>query len=265
MDRDHKNDDDIVADEEKQRKHNDSPSVHAEDIGFEWNTFHENLLKKWQERCEHYSKLHNLSGKYYDKLNTIISLPTKLLLTLIATIEFSQLSQVDSQSTWSFYFNGFIAILTLLIQQARDYLGWNARVTKHFNVANAYEKIGTNIEVELCNPVDKRINVRAFMRYCKNMLQNLKETSPSIPDKILDIYLNNIDDKKNAQKIDMYVKKLENNNTPQQPTENNIAIQIESNDDDTNYIQNEFISEMQKKLDEKREKLENFQLQRMNE
>lgn len=259
------NDTEDLVTEEKQRKHNDSPSVHAGDLGFEWNDNHETLAKKWQERCEHYSKLHNMAGKLYERLNTFISLPTKLLLTLIATIEFSQLSQVDSGSTWSFYFNGFIAILTLLIQQARDYLGWSARVTKHFNVANSFEKLGTYIEVELCNPVDKRINVKAFMRYCKTTLQTLKEMSPSIPDTILDTYLKDIHHEDEKKTINLHVRKLDPLPTVPEQTFVNINPDTNGPENVESDIQDEFAQEMQRKLQEKRQKLENFQLERMNE
>lgn len=250
-------------DDKKEQKRSDTPSVHAGDLGFEWNDQHEELAKKWKDRCEQYSKLHNLAGKYYEKLNTIISLPTKLLLTLIATIEFSQLSQVD-QSTWSFYFNGFLAILTLLIQQARDYLGWNMRVTKHFNVANSFEKLATGIEVELCNTFDKRINVKAFMRYCKTNLQNLKENSPSIPDSVLEKYLKDMtnDEKKS---VNLYVRKIEQQPTTQEQVVVPVNDLTNNETNDETDIQDEFALEMQKKLDEKRQKLEKFQLERMNE
>ena len=112
-----------------ERRHSRTPSVHQQDLGFEWNEKHEELVKKWQERSTHYTKLHNMAGKHYSTLNSWLGIPTKVCLSLIASIEFSQLTNVESAG-WSFYFNGVIALLTLALETVQDYLGFSPRSAK---------------------------------------------------------------------------------------------------------------------------------------
>lgn len=166
------------------------PTVRQEDLGFEWNDQHEDLLKKWQERSRHYGKLHNLSGKFFKKFHRWLGLPTKLFLSLIAAVEFSQLTNIG-QTDWSFYFNGFVALVALLMETAHEYLGWGPRSQKHFGSSTTYESLAMDIETELCHPREKRTNVRAFLRHAKSTLQGLSEATPDVPTFVLNHYVQN--------------------------------------------------------------------------
>lgn len=259
------------------RRHSRTPSVHEQDLGFEWNDQHEELVKKWQERSEHYSKLHNMAGKQFSTLNSWLGLPTKLCLSLIASIEFSQLTNVESAG-WSFYFNGVVALLTLALETAQDYLGFAPRAAKHYSAANIYEKLAMNIEMELCNPREKRVNVRAFMRRAKQTLQDVKETAPDIPTRILDGYLKDMETQPPASfKVTQMVRTSDQpppvqNVVPSlDPQVQEVKINMNGIDpqpgptDIENDLQDEFALEMQRKLQLKKEKIEQYQLQRFNE
>lgn len=243
-----------------ERRNSRTPSIHQQDVGFEWNDSHETLLKKWQERSENYGQLHDLAGKQFSRWNSWLGLPTKLLLVLIATIEFSQLSTINN-SDWSFYFNGFVALLSLLFETAQDYLGWTVRSTKHFSAAAIYDKLAMNIETELCHPRDKRTNVRAFLRYSKNTLQNLKETAPDIPSAVLTLYVTKVQQEDEKAKIKEILPPVVITVPTVPPT-----VPDESMEDnpDTD-LQDEFANEMQRKLEAKKERIEQYQVQRFNE
>jgi hypothetical protein len=261
-----------------ERRHSRTPSVHQQDLGFEWNEKHEELVKKWQERSTHYTKLHNMAGKHYSTLNSWLGIPTKVCLSLIASIEFSQLTNVESAG-WSFYFNGVIALLTLALETVQDYLGFSPRSAKHYSAANIYEKLSMNIEMELCNPREKRVNVRAFMRHAKETLQGVKETAPDIPTSILDGYLKDMEQQHpESFKINQMVRNIEPTSLgsikPNNSSVPEVGIGVNGSDthedpkdltDPETDLQDEFDLEMQRKLQLKKEKIEQYQLQRFNE
>lgn len=188
------------------RRNSHTPSVHQQDVGYEWNDDHETLLKKWKDRSDHYIHLHSLAGKQFSKFHSWLGLPTKVLLSLIASIEFSQLSN-ESNSGWTFYFNGVVALTALALEAAQDYLGLAPRASKHYSASNIYEKLAMSIEMEMCNPREKRVNVRAFLRRAKATLQNLKETAPDVPERILEAYLKELEQSERDQ-VSQYVRNV---------------------------------------------------------
>jgi len=299
----HRGEDEGVVPLDRRTSH--TPSVHQQDVGYEWNDAHEQLCQKWKDRSDHYGHLHTLAGKQWAQFNAWLGLPTKVLLSLIASVEFSQLSNASNNASWTFYFNGLAALLTLALEGAQDYLGLGPRATKHFAAATIYEKLAMNIEIELCHPRNQRVNVRAFMRHAKITLQNLKETAPDIPSRILDAYLQAVEAADRGQ-ISQYVRNVPEAggmlpvppppvavppppvpptnppapppplSVPSPPTNPSsfralslVPPPVESHPEDNinpeTDLQDEFAQAMQRKLEDKQARLEAFRLQRFNE
>lgn len=172
-----------------------TPSLHDHDEGHEWNEVHEKLLKGWGERSQYYSIMHDRAGKHYEKLNKWMGLPCKILLSVISSVEFAQLSQAQQESNtqWSSYLVGFIAIVGLIIELSQDFLAFESKSTKHFLSAISYDKLYMEVASELSHPRNRRINVKSYLRSVKRSLCDIKDTSPDIPIKILDKYLKEVD------------------------------------------------------------------------
>ena len=169
---------------------------------------------------------------------------------------------------------------------------------KHFAASAVYTKLAMNIDMEICHPREKRSNVRAFLRMVKTTLQDLKETVPDIPLRILNKYVEETHAKAKAplslpplqsqqpnlqpqlpQQPQPQSQSLQSQQHPNTPQSANVAAQnynqptpleqlrvipnIE-NDDETD-IQDEFAAEVQKRLQIKKQNAEEFQIQRMNE
>lgn len=236
-----------------------TPSVHEHDIGFEWNDEHENLLQKWRGRTSYYGKLHEMAGEMYEVWNSRISLPTKILFSVISLTEFSQLSNDGNDGNgWNFYFCAFVALIGLIFSIARDYLGWQQRALKHCNSSVAYDKLTMDIEMELCHAREKRTNVRAFMRNMKTRMQDLKETAPDVPPQIVDRYVT---------LLESMPKKIPPVVTVKIATEIPATATDEKNreSDHTTDIQDEFDDVMNKRIAAAKEKIEEYQIQRLNE
>ena len=234
------------------RKNSNAVIVQVQDVGFTWNTKHDELLTKWKTYCQYYSKLHDLSAERFTKYHNWVGIPTKFLLSLIVVIEFHELSSQQCANNWNFYFNGFVALSSIGFETVRDFLAWSTRSTKHLAASATYDKLNMNIELELCHPFENRTNVRAFMRHVKATMQGLKESSPSIPNDIQNQYIENFNfDRENHSK-----------ELPEEKNNTNFE-EIDSQESD---LQDEFAAEMQRRLEIKQNKaLEEYQLQRLND
>jgi hypothetical protein len=260
--------------EEEKKECSDTPSIHEEDQGYEWNTHHENLLKSWSEISKHYSVLHEHSGKFYSKIHTVLGLPSKIIFGVLSSIEFSQLSNDGDSNQWAKYVVGFMSLVGLCISLAQEFLAYESLSFKHFKMVSLYEKLYIDIQIELSYPVEKRINIKAFLRNIKNRLMDHKSISPSIPDHIVNKYIQNHEKDINLSHL-KYTKLLIIPATSEPITSNPIIPepiittqqpppQPSSTDSPIlSDIQDEFTKEMLKKLEMHKETVKNYQLEQI--
>lgn len=169
-----------------------TPSVHEDDVGYEWNSNHETLFKQWAERSQYYSIMHDRSGKHYGKLHKWMGIPSKILLTMIGSIQFSQLSDM-SNVQWSLYLTGFLSMIALMISMARDFYNFESLSHQHLASAAVYDRMYMNIASQLVYTRGMRTNVRSYMRSVRSKLADVKQTSPPIPSHILNEYVTELD------------------------------------------------------------------------
>lgn len=281
------------------RRNSRSVSVHEHDIGFEWNTYHENLLKLWGERSQYYSVMHDRAGKYYSKWNKYLRIPCKVILALVGSIQFAQLSNLDNVQ-WSSYLSGFLAIVGFMIEMGHEFLGFDIVAAKHFSASMIYDKLYMDVSIELSHPAPKRSNVRAFVRRIRQILANTKGASPDIPIHILDKYMTEINNKLLLPNpIEIYIDtkpptlnsnihdkclsiSVDNNLHKDMTTQSNLNVNVDTNEDRTqpnmttikqsassitddqpiSDIQDEFAAEMEKRLQSKKDKIEEYQMKR---
>lgn len=272
------------------RRNSRSVSVHEHDIGFEWNNQHENLLKLWGERSQYYSVMHDRAGKYYAKWNKWLRIPCKIILALVGSIQFAQLSNLDNVQ-WSSYLSGFLAIVGFMIEMGHEFLAFDITAAKHFSASMIYDKLYMDVSIELSHPASKRSNVRAFVRRIRQILSNTKGASPDIPIHILDKYMTEINNKlllpnpieifhdknvdiKTVQNIPLTDIRVDVVNKDLPKIEETLKVEEilsstnnnnNNNDDDDqpiSDIQDEFAAEMEKRLQSKKDKIEEYQIKR---
>jgi len=260
------------------RRNSRSVSVHEHDLGFEWNNQHENLLKLWGERSQYYSVMHDRAGKYYSKWNKYLRIPCKIILALVGSIQFAQLSNLDNVQ-WSSYLSGFLAIVGFMIEMGHEFLGFDIVAAKHFSASMIYDKLYMDVSIELSHPAPKRSNVRAFVRRIRQILANTKGASPDIPIHILDKYMteiNNklllpnpieiyIDTKPVLKNIVVTTDKIQKDPPPQHEPDTihkDQSSQEVTDNQPISDIQDEFAAEMEKRLQSKKDKIEEYQMKR---
>jgi len=259
-----------------------SPSLHKDDEKYEWNALQEENAINWANTAQCYGVIHNRSGKYYMKMHKYLGIPAIVLAGIVGTAEFASLAGDECNRTWLNVFGGVLSLLAVAFGLAYNQLEFDKRAFKHFHVSHEYEALYYFMVDSVAYDREHRLNVRAFFRNTRERLKSLKDISPDPPDHILDKYIqdldkvlvpfqikvqnsevvipidctnNNLDRSQNVQALHLSDNHISENN-PDEPLEPSLP------EEETD-LQDEFAAAMQKKMEERKEKIEQFQLSRL--
>jgi hypothetical protein len=155
-------------------------------IEFEWNVDHEDILIEWADKAMCYRWLHSRSHAMYSRLNYIYTIPVIVMSTLTGTANFAQSRvPIDFQGYFGMIV-GFINILAGIITTIQQFLKITQLNEAHRVSGIAWDKFYRNIKIEIARHPDERMDVNQLLKISKEEFDRLIETSPDIPDKIID-------------------------------------------------------------------------------
>jgi len=151
----------------------------------EWTIEHEQILVEWADKAMCYRWLHSRSHALYSYLNTWYTIPVIIISTLTGTANFAQERvPLQYQSFFVMLVGGF-NILAGIITTIQQFLKITQLNESHRVSSIAWDKFYRNIKIELAKHPDERMNVTQMIKICKEEFDRLMETSPNIPDKII--------------------------------------------------------------------------------
>ena len=151
----------------------------------EWTIEHEQILVEWADKAMCYRWLHSRSHALYSYLNTWYTIPVIVISTLTGTANFAQERvPLEYQSFFVMIVGGF-NILAGIITTIQQFLKITQLNESHRVSSIAWDKFYRNIKIELAKHPDERMNVTQMIKICKEEFDRLMETSPNIPDKII--------------------------------------------------------------------------------
>lgn len=151
----------------------------------EWTIEHEQILVEWADKAMCYRWLHSRSHALYSYLNTWYTIPVIIISTLTGTANFAQERvPLEYQSFFVMIVGGF-NILAGIITTIQQFLKITQLNESHRVSSIAWDKFYRNIKIELAKHPDERMNVTQMIKICKEEFDRLMETSPNIPDKII--------------------------------------------------------------------------------
>ena len=159
-----------------------------EDVGqVSWNSQLERVISDEGERCLCFSWLHSKSEKKFTKLNTFMSIPVIIISTLAGS------ASIGSQALFggSAYANVGIGVVSLsvgVLNTVASFFGWAKRSESHRISAITYRKIYRFILIELALPRTERMVARDMLKVVRDQCDRLQETSPQIPDTVIDAF-----------------------------------------------------------------------------
>lgn len=151
----------------------------------EWTVEHERILIEWADKAMCYRWLHSKSTSLYSSLNAWYTIPCIIISTLAGTANFAQ-QRVPEQYQGIFtMIVGGVNILGGIISTIQQFLKITQLNEAHRVSSIAWDKFYRNVKIELAKHPKERMHVVQMIKICKEEFDRLMETSPVIPDKII--------------------------------------------------------------------------------
>ena len=167
----------------------------------DWTTEHENILIEWADKAMCYRWLHSKSNALYSSLNTWYTIPVIVISTLTGTANFAQERvPIKYQNLYVMVVGGF-NILAGIITTIQQFLKITQLNEAHRVSSISWDQFYRNIKIELAKHPSERTDVRQMIKMSKEEFDRLMETSPNIPEKIVNQFKRNFNSHTSFDKI----------------------------------------------------------------
>jgi hypothetical protein len=166
----------------------DDPDIEVSLTDTEWTIQHEQILIEWADKAMCYRWLHSKSNALYSSANAWYTIPVIIISTLTGTANFAQ-SRVPTeyQNYYAMVVGGF-NLLGGIISTIQQFLKITQLNEAHRVSSIAWDKFYRNVKIELAKHPSERMPVSQLIKMCKEEFDRLMETSPIIPDKIINSF-----------------------------------------------------------------------------
>jgi len=167
----------------------------------EWTTEHEQILIEWADKAMCYRWLHSKANAHFSRLNAWYTIPVIVISTLTGTANFAQERvPIDYQSFFVMIVGGF-NILAGIITTIQQFLKITQLSESHRVSSIAWDKFYRNIKIEVAKHPTERMDVKQIIKLSKEEFDRLMETSPNIPEKIINQFKLNFFNREEFNKI----------------------------------------------------------------
>jgi len=157
----------------------------------EWTPEHEEILVEWADKAMCYRWLHSKANILFSRLNAWYTIPVIIISTLTGTANFAQERvPLEYQSYFVMLVGGF-NILAGIITTIQQFLKITQLNESHRVSSISWNKFYQNIKIELAKHPTERVDVKQMLKMCKEEFDRLIETSPNIPEKIIEQFKQN--------------------------------------------------------------------------
>jgi hypothetical protein len=146
----------------------------------------ENLIKAESEKAECMSILHTNCYVYYNTLSCCINIPVIVLSTCIGFL------QPLSLFTHSEVVLGAASIAVAIMKTLDNYFNWTKRSEAHRLMSLNYWKISKFIRIQLQMEERFRLKATDILSLITNDMENLKDSEPIIPRRIIAVFMNTL-------------------------------------------------------------------------
>lgn len=167
----------------------------------EWTKEHDCILVEWADKAMCYRWLHSKAHALYYSLNAWYTIPVIIISTLTGTANFAQERVPLDYQKYFVMLVGAFNILAGIITTIQQFLKITQLSEAHRVSSIAWDKFYRNIKIELTKHPSERIDVTHMIKMSKEEFDRLMETSPSIPEKIVNQFKNNFNSQEMFQKI----------------------------------------------------------------
>ena len=149
-----------------------------------WNPELEGLLKAEGEKALGSAWIHARCEAYFAQRNQWITIPCVILSTLSGSASVGSQTMFSDAKTASLAI-GAVSIFVGILQTLSGFWGF-AKLQESNRIADiAYSKLHRFIAVELSLPRAERVAPKDMLKFCRDTIERLAETSPLIPEAII--------------------------------------------------------------------------------
>lgn len=152
-----------------------------------WNPQLEKIIADEGERALCYSWLHSKSQKQYSNYNDYIMIPGIIMSTLCGSASIGSSTLFGTSP----FIGVGIGVLTLsvgVVNTISSYFSWAKRSEGHKYAASRFSKIYRFIVIEMALPRNERIAAKDMLKIVREEINQMFETSPQIPDRIIELF-----------------------------------------------------------------------------
>jgi hypothetical protein len=167
----------------------------------EWTQEHEKILIEWADKAMCYRWLHTKSNAMYSTLNAWYTIPVIVISTLTGTANFAQERVPKDYQNYFAMIVGAFNITAGIITTIQQFLKITQLNEAHRVSGIAWDKFYRNIKIELAKHPLERLDVKHMIKMSKEEFDRLMETSPIIPENIINNFKNNFNTQNSFDKI----------------------------------------------------------------
>jgi hypothetical protein len=167
----------------------------------EWTQEHEKILIEWADKAMCYRWLHTKSNAMYSTLNAWYTIPVIVISTLTGTANFAQERVPQGYQNYFAMIVGAFNIAAGIITTIQQFLKITQLNEAHRVSGIAWDKFYRNIKIELAKHPLERLDVKQMIKMSKEEFDRLMETSPIIPENIVNNFKSNFNEHNSFDKI----------------------------------------------------------------
>jgi hypothetical protein len=155
-----------------------------------WSPENEIIMVEWCDVAQCYKWLNTRAHAKLSRAHAWFTIPAITLSTITGTASFAQSSLPISMQAYSPAVIGTINICIGILSTIQQYLKISELNEAHRVSAISWDKFARNIRIELSKDPYERTDAGQFIKICRMEFDRLMETSPAIPQKIVDDFNN---------------------------------------------------------------------------
>lgn len=152
-----------------------------------YNSHLEELIASEAEKALALRWLHDQSEKRYSQLNTYIAIPVICISTLAGTASIGQDTLFGGDKSAPIVI-GLMSLTVSVLNVVSNFFAWAKRSEGHRISSINYGKLHRWISIELALPREQRVPAKHFLKEIRSQIDRLNETSPPIPQVIIDMF-----------------------------------------------------------------------------
>jgi hypothetical protein len=222
-----------------------------------WTVSHEALLRKWADYCRLRSIMHQRTSSVYEWGHYVIGPLTIASSSVAAITQFANVgtNSCDSNGSWNSFDIAVIVfvLLSSVFSGLQTFFRFDKTSTQHRSACTKYELLQHDIEEQLSLNESDRTPVIEFIRSSKAELNALSALNLSIPTYVINHYMRDVDAVLNTTTATA---------VPPCNTGTRAITEVKATIEDD--YQDEYAEAIRSKLQQRQEKIIEYQLNRLN-